>query len=72
MFIDEINNDRVLVKLIDKKINLLTENYFIFNIYNKLIYEYRDLVFNLGIKYIDELDKGENYKIIFKQPIRRY
>jgi hypothetical protein len=72
IFINEINNDKELTKLIDKKINLLTENYFIFNIYNKLVYEYRDLVFNLGIKYIDDLDKGEDYKIIFKQPIRRY
>jgi hypothetical protein len=72
MFINEINNDKELTKLIDKKINLLSGNYFIFNIYNKLVYEYRDLVFNLGIKYIDDLDKGEDYKIIFKQPMRRY
>ena len=74
IFIHEINNNKELVNLLDKKINLLKENYFIFNIYNKLIYEYEDknIIFNPDMKYVNELDKGGNYKLIFKHPLRRY
>lgn len=70
-FINEINNTD-LIKIYDNKINLLKKNYFTFNIYKKLIYDNTDIKLRSNIKYIDELDKGEDYQIIFKQPIRRY
>jgi hypothetical protein len=71
-FIEEINNTD-LIKLPDKKINLLKNNYCTFNIYNKLIYEQKDFIFKYeNLKYINEVNKGDAYKIIFKQPIRRY
>jgi hypothetical protein len=72
LFINEINNEKNLVNLLDKKINLLNNDYYIFNIYNKLISKYKDLVFNENIRYVDEINKGETYKTIFKQSIRRY
>jgi len=62
-FMDDIDN---------LLLNFKNNNYFIFETYDKLNNQNRLNVFNLGIEYEKEDNIDNNYKLIFRQPIRRY
>jgi hypothetical protein len=70
-YIYEISNDKDLIMVVDKTINLLTQNYFIYNIYNRVQYEYKDIPYNINYSYSDNI-KNTFYDLIYEQPVRRF
>jgi len=71
-FINEINKNNNFITILNNKINILNENYVIYDIYEKLNYENRILNFRSNIEYDDETKLGDEFKLIFRQSIRRY
>ncbi len=69
-FIKEICNNNDLITIFNKKINISSQNYFIFNIANKFLFENKNNDFKL-ISYSDNV-KNVFYDLIYDQPIRRY
>jgi len=59
-----------LIELMDK--NIFKKTYVVYNIYEKLVSEGRADDFKPDIGYVDESSLGEDFKLIFRQPIRRY
>jgi len=52
--------------------NIFKKTYVVYNIYEKLVSEGRADDFKPDIGYVDESSLGEDFKLIFRQPIRRY
>jgi hypothetical protein len=71
-FINDINDDTNFININSKKIDILKENYLIFEIYEKLNYENRINNFRSNIIFEDENKLGDDFKLIFRQPIRRF
>lgn len=69
-FIKEINDDKELTTVFGKKINLLFQNYFTFNIFNKVIFDFKDITYK-NISYSNQ-NKNIFYDLIYDQPVRRY
>lgn len=63
-FIDDIN------KIFN--INFHKDNYYIYEIYEKLNQQHRISTFKSNINYEDEEDLGSDFKLIFRQPLRRF
>jgi hypothetical protein len=64
---DFINYDKIIANL-----ELKQNNYFIYQIYEKLNYQNRIVNFRSDINYDDKDNLGDDFKLIFRQPIRRY
>ena len=69
-FIKEINDNKELTTVFGKKINLLLQNYFTFNIFNKVIFDFKDIEYK-NIPYSNQI-KNTLYDLIYDQPVRRY
>ena len=63
-FIDDINKIHT--------INFNKDNYYIFEIYEKLNNQNRIATFKSDINYEDEENLGSDFKLIFRQPLRRF
>jgi hypothetical protein len=64
---DFINYDKIIIYL-----GLNENNYFIYEIYEKLNYNNRINNFRSDLIYDDNDKLGDDFKLIFRQPIRRY
>ena len=71
-FINSINDNIYFININGKKIDILKENYLIFQIYEKLNYQNRIHNFKSNIIFEDENKLGDDFKLIFRQPIRRF
>jgi hypothetical protein len=71
-----IENDFILydkfINIINEKYKFINDEYLIYEIYEKLNNEDRIDNFRSNIYYDDEEYLGEDFKLMFRQPIRRY
>lgn len=76
IIIDIVENNFLIydkiINEINKEYNISENNYLIYEIYEKLNNQNRIDNFKSKIDYDDEENLGEDFKLIFRQPIRRY